>query len=51
MDDQEDIRKIAERIKILEDSEKKEGKSIEQEKKEHLERLEVLHRRARGEKW
>tara|TARA_B100001179_G_scaffold122727_1_gene87820 strand:+ start:263 stop:412 length:150 start_codon:yes stop_codon:yes gene_type:complete len=49
MNDQENIREIIERNR-LEDSESK-GKSPEQLQKEHLERLAVLHRRARGEKW
>lgn len=50
MNDQENIREINERNK-LEEEEKPEEKSIEQQKKEHLERLAILHRRARGIKW
>ena len=49
MNDQENIREIIARNR-LEDSESK-GKSPEQLQKEHLERLTILHRRARGVKW
>ena len=48
MDDQENIRQINERNKL---EEQKEEKSQEQLTKEHLERLAILHRRARGVKW
>ena len=48
MDDQENIRQINERNKL---EEQKEEKSQEQLTKEHLERLAILHRRARGAKW
>lgn len=52
MNDQENIRQINERNKLEEEEEKvTEEKSIEQQKKEHLERLAILHRRARGIKW
>ena len=50
MNDQENIRQINERNK-LEEEEKPEEKSQEQLTKEHLERLAILHRRARGVKW
>ena len=50
MNDQENIREIIERNR-LEDSKSKEEKSIEKLQKEHLERLTILHRRARGVKW
>jgi|TARA_B100000959_G_scaffold142869_1_gene150007 predicted transcriptional regulator len=52
MNDQENIKKIGERNK-LEDSKKEEEeeKAEVKWKKEHLERLAILHRRARGEKW
>ena len=48
MDDQENIRQINERNNL---EEQKEEKSQEQLTKEHLERLSILHRRARGVKW
>ena len=52
MNDQENIREIVERTRLKTPEQKEE--EIEKEKrlrKEHLERLAVLHRRARGEKW
>ena len=52
MNDQENIREIIARNKLYDLMyEDPEGKSIEQQKKEHLERLAILHRRARGVKW
>jgi hypothetical protein len=51
MNDQENIREIVERNRLEDSKKEEEEKTIEQEKKEHLERLAVLHRRARGEKW
>ena len=51
MNDQENIREIVERNRLEDFKKEEEEKSIEQQKKEHLERLAILHRRARGIKW
>ena len=51
MNDQENIREIVERNRLEDSKKEEEEKTIEQEKKEHLERLAILHRRARGVKW
>jgi hypothetical protein len=52
MDDQENIREM--RLKLREEEERLAEEKLELElkqRKEHLERLTVLHRRARGVKW
>jgi hypothetical protein len=51
MNDQENIREIIARNRLEDSKKEEEEKTIEQKKKEHLERLAVLHRRARGDKW